>query len=252
MNNSKLIQAVRALMSVLILFCMSNVSAQTKDQWQFIVTPILWNASVSASLSDDNSAGDQSINPDYSFFTLDNLDDYLSLKLEARHNSSRHGRFSILIDSLRARYVDQSEGNIINLSIGTELGFAEVVAAYRLSETYRLELLGGIRYSFIDVDMQFIPGSKTDRSFSWTDPVIGLRYNYQMTDRWQLWLRGDIGGFDVSTQRMINTTAELQYLLNDSVSFSAGYRYLQIDFKEDDFLYDVNLKGVYLGVGIHF
>jgi outer membrane receptor protein involved in Fe transport len=232
---------------MLMLAAWSDVSAQAEDQWQFIVTPVLWNASVSASLSDDNSGGDQPINPDYRFFTLDNLDDYLALKFEARHS-----KFSILFDSLRARYSDQTERNIVNLSLATELGFAELVAAYRLSDRYSLELLGGVRYSFLDVDMQFLNRPETSQSFSWSDPVIGLRYRHPLTDNWQLWLRGDIGGFDVSTQRMINTTADLQYLFNDTVSFTVGYRYLQIDFKEDDFLYDVNLKGVYLGVGIHF
>ena len=165
---------------------------------------------------------------------------------------ARHRRFSLLFDSLRARYQDETERRFINLNLSTELGFIELVAAYQLSEKYKLDLLAGVRHSFLDVDMQLIPGTQIDYSFDWTDPVIGLRYNYLLTGKWQLWLRGDVGGFDVSTQRMINATANLQYLLNNYVSFSIGYRYLQIDFKEDDFLYDVNLKGVYLGVGIHF
>ena len=247
MNSSKTKHIIRPLIFILMIMFSSYQFAQAEEQWQFIVTPVLWNASVSASLSDDNSGGDQPINPDYRFFTLDNLDDYLALRFEARHS-----KFSILFDSLRARYSDQTERNIVNLRLATELGFAELVAAYRLSDRYSLELLGGVRYSFLDVDMQFLNRPETNRSFSWTDPVIGLRYSHPLTDNWQLWLRGDIGGFDVSTQRMINTTADLQYLFNDTFSFTVGYRYLQIDFKEDDFLYDVNLKGVYLGVGIHF
>jgi outer membrane receptor protein involved in Fe transport len=240
-------QISRFLIFTFLIFRLSDVSAQTTEQWQFTLTPILWNASVSASLSDDNSGGELPITPEYSFFTLDNLDDYLSLKFEARH-----GRYSILFDSLRARYADEIVRNITDINIGTELGFAELLAGYQLSEKYRVELIGGVRYSFLDVDMQFDPGPGTERSFNWTDPVIGLRYNHPLSDNWQLWLRADLGGFDVSTQRMINATADVQYMFNDYVSMTVGYRYLQIDFKEDDFLYDVNLKGAYLGLGIHF
>jgi len=228
------------------LLCSGSVNAQTSEQWQFVLTPVLWNASVSAKLSDDNSGGDQPINPDYRFFSLENLDDYISLQFEAKH-----GRFSLLFDSLRARYQDET-GTTPNLVIGSELGFVELAAGYQLFDKHKMELFGGVRRSFLDIDISLIPGSNRERSSSWTDPIIGLRYNYSFTKKWQLWLRGDVGGFDVGTQRMVNATANVQYIFNTYVSFTVGYRYLQIDFKEDDILYDVNLKGVYLGVGIHF
>jgi len=68
---------------------------------------------------------------------------------------------------------------------------------------------------------------------------------------WRLWLRGDVGGFGVGTQRSINAIANVQYIINQYVLFTVGYRYLGIDFKED-VLNDVRLKGVQLALGIHF
>ena len=85
-----------------------------------------------------------------------------------------------------------------------------------------------------------------------TDPLIGLRYHHPFSKKWHAWLRGDIGGFNVDTQRIINFTADMQYIINTYVSLSMGYRYLEIDFKEDDILYDVSLKGIQIGIGIHF
>ncbi|MFV9615534.1 MAG: YfaZ family outer membrane protein [Gammaproteobacteria bacterium] len=229
------------------LLCSGSVNALPSEQWQFVLTPVLWNASVSAKLSDENSGGGEPIRPDYNFFSLDNLDDYLSLKFAAKH-----GRFALLFDSLRARYQDETATNPVNLNIATDLGFVELAASYQLFDKHKLDLFGGVRRTFLDIDVIMSPFIDNKSSYSWTDPLIGLRYNYSFTKKWQLWLRGDVGGFDVATQRTVNATADIQYIINRYVSTTVGYRYLQIDFKEDDILYDVNLKGVYLGVGIHF
>ena len=235
------------LIFIFSFLCSGNVGAQSSEQWQFVLTPILWNASVTANLTDDNSGGNEPIRPDYNFFSLDNLDDYMSLQFDARH-----GRFGILFDSLRARYDDETATNRLNLSIGSELGFIELAVSYQLLERHKLDLYGGVRRTFLDIDIILSPFIDNKSSYSWTDPLIGLRYNYSLNNNWQLWLKGDIGGFEVATQRTINVIANMQYITNKYVSFTVGYRYLQIDFKEDDILYDVNLKGVYLGVGIHF
>lgn len=237
----------RWLILCLCLLFFKHANAETAEQWQFVLTPVLWNASVEAKLSDSGSGGNEPIRPDYNFFSLDNLSDYLSLKFEARH-----GRFSILFDSLRARYQDEAATNRLNLSVGTELGFVELVAGYQVLESHKLDLYGGVRHTFLDIDVKLSPFIDNKQSYSWNDPLVGLRYNYALNDSWQLWLQGDIGGFEVATQRTVNAMANVQYIINNTISLTVGYRYLQIDFKEDDILYDVNLKGVYLGVGIHF
>ncbi len=244
----------RNLLVSLSLLCSINVNAGTAEQWQFSITPVLWNASVKAQLTDNNGGGGEPVNSDYNFFSLENLSDYLSLQAEAKH-----GRFSLLFDSLRARYQDDAAGKFINLDVSTELGFIELAAAYQLSDKYKLDLTAGVRRTFLDVMADFkigaggtFPAINEQSSSSWNDPIIGLRYNYLLSDNWQLWLRGDVGGFGVGTKRSINALANAQYIFNDYVSFIVGYRYLEIDFKEEDVLQEVKLKGVYLGVGMHF
>ncbi len=230
------------------------VGAETADQWQFSLTPVLWNASVKASLNDSGGGGDQPVNPDYHFFTLDNLDNYMSLQFEAKR-----GRFALLFDSLRARYQDDRAGRLTNLNVSTELGFIELAIAYQLSEQYRLDFIAGVRRTFLDINIDLVPGSiglipsiDTQNESSWADPVIGLRYNYLISENWQLWLRGDVGGFGVATQRSMNATANVQYIINQHISFAVGYRYLDIDFKEEDVLHNVQLKGMQMALGIHF
>jgi len=164
-----------------------------------------------------------------------------------------------VFDSLRARYQDERAGRLTNLNVSTELGFIELAAAISFLININWILFAGVRRTFLDINIDLVVGStgripsvNKQNPSSWIDPIIGLRYNYSIAENWQLWLRGDVGGFGVGTQRSINATANVQYIINQYISFAVGYRYLGIDFKEDDVLNDVKLKGVQLALGIHF
>ncbi len=163
--------ASRWLIVCFSLLCSAYVNAEISKQWQFSLTPVLWNASVTAGLNDNGSGGDQPINPDYRFFTLDNLDKYMSLKFEAKR-----GSYALLFDSLRARYQDERAGRFTNLNVSTELGFIELAVAYQLSDKYKLDFIGGVRRTFLDVTVDLLPGSAAlipsvtkQNSSSWAD-----------------------------------------------------------------------------------
>lgn len=232
------------------LLCISK-PVTADEKWDFEITPILWNASVDANLNDGNSGGDQPINPDYSFFTLDNLDSYLSLKAEANR-----GRFGLLFDSLRAEYQDETTDSPVYFSIGTKLGFIELSARYQLLERYKLDLFAGVRQSFLDIDTTLRvlqrPGASNTRSFEWTDPILGLRYTHAFNQKWMARIKGDYGVFDTGSEKTWQLSADMLYQMNQRISFLIGYRYLYIKFQEEDLLYDVALDGLQLGLGIHF
>lgn len=246
----KLITISWLLLSITLPFS-NHAYADSTEGWSFVLTPVLWNASVDATLSDGDGGGDLPIDPDYRFFTLENLDDYMSLKLEANH-----GRIGFLFDGLRARYQDGTSNTIANFTVGTELGFLKAAARYQLFDEHKLDLIAGVQHSYLDIDQTLTPvsrpGSTTRYSYDWNDPLIGFRYQYPISQKWLVWLRGNMGGFNASTQRIIDLSTDIQYLINSTISFTIGYRYLKIDFKEDDVLYDVALDGVYMGLGIHF
>ena len=46
--------------------------------------------------------------------------------------------------------------------------------------------------------------------------------------------------------------AGLGYNFNEDYSFVAGYRYMVIDYKKDDFLFDVAISGPMIGLVIRF
>ena len=224
---------------------------KAEDGWQFEITPVIWNASVDLNFSDENSGGDIPISPDYNFFTLENLDSYLSLKAEANH-----GRYGLLVDSLKARYEDETTDSPVYFSTATELGFIELSARYQLVESDRLDLIAGARQAFLDIDTTLRilqrPGRVETRSYDWVDPILGLRYLHSFNPKWTARIRGDFGIFDTGSDKTQQLSTDILYQMNTRISFLIGYRYLYIKFTEDDLLYDTTLYGLQLGLGIHF
>ena len=237
--------------SLLLVSLLVTTPVTAEEEWQFEITPVIWNASVDVNMSDGDSGGEIPINPDYSFFTLDNLDSYLSLKAEANH-----GRYGLLFDSLKARYEDETTDSPVYFSVGTELGFIELSARYQLTENYNFDIIAGVRQAFLDIDTTLRilerPGKLETRSYDWVDPMFGLRYLHPFNKKWTAKIRGDLGIFDTGSEKTHQLSADMLYQMNPRISFLVGYRYLYIKFTEDDLLYDTTLYGLQLGLGIHF
>jgi hypothetical protein len=44
----------------------------------------------------------------------------------------------------------------------------------------------------------------------------------------------------------------LSYRRGETLSAEIGYRYMDIEFSEDDFSYNVTMQGLFIGLGIWF
>jgi len=87
------------------------------------------------------------------------------------------------------------------------------------------------------------------------DPIFGLRYRWQMSDKWSVTLYGDAGG---------GANADLTWqglgLVNfqpwKHVSFSLGYRALYWDYETgsgvDRFEWDVTMHGPIIGINFNW
>lgn len=97
-----------------------------------------------------------------------------------------------------------------------------------------------------------LPDSPVAASKAWVDPFVGFRGQFQLWENWHLVGRGDIGGFGVSSELTWNVYGALGVQLNDRTTAELGYRYLHIDYRSGGFLYDMAIKGPYLGLRIEF
>ena len=228
---------------------LNQAVAANTSPWIYEIRPYLWNVSFDGTTS--SGGNDFPVDVDYSFFTLDNLDNVFSLAFEANN-----GRFGILFDSLQAGYSDATSNLLFDARLDVDLGYLEAAVSYKPAGFSHIDIIGGIRYIFIDAQFYLQPKITPDRTveehYTWTDPVVGLRLQETLGKNWFYELRGDIGGFGVSSDMTLNLLGTVGFSFNKNIAAELGYRYVSIDFKEDDFLYDVSMYGLVIGLGIYF
>lgn len=91
-----------------------------------------------------------------------------------------------------------------------------------------------------------------EQSRWWIDPIVGLRGQVNFT-RWLFAAaQADAGGFGAGSQITWNTQATLGVNFSRNIALEAGYRYMYIDYNKDNFLYNVNMPGVFAGLIFKF
>ena len=224
----------------------SLVAEQNDQSIEYEFTPYLWAASIDGTLA---VGGDSSppIDSGYNFFSLDNLDGVASATFTARGD-----KWGFLFDYLYVAFEDTLlEGSVLQLKPRLEGRIIEFAATYQPSYINDFLFIGGIRSQDIEVELTFLNRTPQD-SVDWIDPFVGVIYSPALTNRMSLSLRGDIGGFGIESDRALNAEAMLRYQLSKTFSFKFGYRYLEVEFKDNDFIYDISLDGFLFGLGIRF
>ena len=221
----------------------STAGAQVPDSsgWSFTITPYLWAAGL-----DGNTAADgvgSEIDTGYSFLSLDNLDLTLAAAVEARK-----GRWAVLLDALYVDFSDDVDRPGVSAAADLSGGFVETSAAYPAVHVRGLDVVFGMRYVALESKVQLTPGPSASARKSWLDPLIGARYQHEFNDRWSVNLRGDVGGFGVASELTTNVSAVFGLRLTDAMTLRFGYRVLQMDFEEDQFVLDATAQGYVVGL----
>jgi hypothetical protein len=126
---------------------------------------------------------------------------------------------------------------------------------YRAVEgTTSVDLMLGARYVNLEPELTLsggvAPGRSVSGDASWWDGFVGSRVLYRPDDRWSIVGHGDVGtgGPDLSWQVFVAGA----YDFNEVVSLRFGYRYLNLDYDNGSFVYDMATAGPFLGVGFRF
>jgi hypothetical protein len=89
-------------------------------------------------------------------------------------------------------------------------------------------------------------------SKDWVDPFIGFRAQWNITRQLFLAARADIGGFGISSDLVYQLQGTLGVNLSRQVFVEAGWRYLNTDYTDGGFTYDVVQSGAFMGFGLRF
>ena len=113
------------------------------------------------------------------------------------------------------------------------------------------QLLAGARYLDITADLELrilTPQEpktiKESMSGNVWDGVVGIRGFYNLTDRWFLPYRLDIGTGDSDFTWHVLTGVGYKF---DTFKLVAGYRYMEWDFGDDSALDDLQVSGPIIG-----
>jgi hypothetical protein len=124
------------------------------------------------------------------------------------------------------------------------------------SPAVAVEPFFGARSLIDDITFTLEPGGSHRPEISFIAPVIGLRTFWDITDRFNLRIEGDYGGFHVDgLEQTWNFLALAGYRFkprkNLDINVFAGYRYLSIEYEKVAAI-NVDLKGPLLGVALEF
>ena len=245
--------SMRSAAGVLIVVLGGPALAQ-QDGWSFAVSPYLWAPGATSSV-------------ETRFGTLHadaSIDDVISATDFAFMGAfeARYGPWSLIADLV---YSDLTERNdtpfgvlFSEARVDSELTMATFYGGYRLLEDDRVavDLLGGARAVWLDIDVALEPGALRARSFglngSWVDPVVGARARFAVTDRWFATALADIGGFGLGSDLSWQAVATVGYQINDRWSVQGGWRQIGIEKEIEGRDIDLDLGGPVLGVTARF
>lgn len=107
-----------------------------------------------------------------------------------------------------------------------------------------------IKYVDASIDMRDNNGVSESESVAVPVPTIGLRGRIAIADF--LGVVGRAGYMEYDDNSFFDVDAQVEFSPLPLVGLFAGYRYLDVDIDEDDFMIDASFKGPYAGALIRF
>ena len=212
--------------------------SQTEDQTEaagtdpegkaltFIVSPYVWIPNVSGNIGVGSSDGQ---------FVLD-TGDLLDLfefggliRGEVRHRSGWGVSVDYMFADLGAG-VDIVIGDV-DADINASILEATLVRRVEL-DSGSLDLYGGIRRWDAEIQADITTpffSTTVATGDRWVDPIIGARYQHQLSPRWKILGQADVGGFGMSSDFTWNVAAGASYEAWSNTSFQFVYRVLDVD-----------------------
>ena len=141
---------------------------------------------------------------------------------------------------------------LLDVSLDLKNVIGEVDVFFQPDTAPTLRFLAGVRaYSVkqtVTIEGRELPAASTVV----VDPILGAYGTWKLTDSWDFELRGDIGGFGMSSEFTYQVMALFHWDINESLAIPFGYRVLGHQIKQDEILMDMRMAGMVLGLDIRF
>lgn len=251
------VPSIKPLSLLIGAICLGPVSASAEelttnknDQWHFELKPLyLWFLSMEGDTTMPSSEGDSG---GTSNFDEGELTSAFSLHFEAGK-----GDWTVFTDYLYGQYT-AADINIssspIQGSSELTMHLAELGVTYRVLDDswYRVELLGGVRYMYVENKFDFNTeklDSLSAKDNLW-DGFGGIRLKGILNDSISATVRADVGGG--SSDLVWNVAALVDWKFKHCGSAYAGYRVLDYTVSKEALGLNLQAKGPVIGLSFYW
>ncbi len=251
------------------------------DPLHFVFAPYVWIAGITG----DVAIGRAETEVDASF--TDILEGTDKIYGALGHFELGRGRWAVFFDATWMHMeVEEERGLIgeadVEFGVVSEMGVFEFGGSWTLASgvldqdtpstpprAWHVDALAGGRVMLIDLELEAAAdtpgpilggeGRSRDRDQDWTEPFIGLRGGFDISENWRVQARGDIGGFGIGSDFAWQVIALVGYdfqMLGLESTFFFGYRALGEDYTDgegtDRYAWDTVMHGPILGLAMRF
>ncbi|MBN2629888.1 MAG: hypothetical protein JXR75_05050 [Rhodobacteraceae bacterium] len=116
-----------------------------------------------------------------------------------------------------------------------------------------VDAMGGLRAWRLDGQVSVpLAGISVAPTADFVDPILALRVNTPLADRWSLLGYLDAGGFGVGSDLTYQAAVTANYKMNDNLYLSAGWRHLYVDYSDGGTKFKGAMTGPLLGATWRF
>jgi hypothetical protein len=233
-----------------------------KSRWEFVIAPYFYFPKIS---------GDVTIKgvPAHVYMPMSDVLQNLTFTGQV-HLEAWRDRWGLFLDTVYVNLSADAQGIAGSGDVGFQMWAVEFGGLYRFAKwplgkdektALTMEAMVGGRYWNIlgTFDLAIpLAGVFVDTSGrkEWIDPFVGVRMRLDLSDKFSVSLRGDVGGFDVGSKFTYNAVGLVGYNISRVVSIWLGYRVLGVDYESgsglNKFKLDVNFYGPITGIIFRF
>jgi hypothetical protein len=173
-------------------------------------------------------------------------------------SQARFGRFLLNGDLLWIRLSDGRalpfpglSAESVDVRVGQFVWTSKI--GYRLIDrmNFKADANIGVRYWHLGQTLNFNPsvlGVNINRSESWADIVLGGRVEVPLGPKTSITALGDVGGWNATAKLDYQFAGLLNFKISPKWTISPGYRYLFVDYRTRNSIYNMVTPGAVIGL----
>jgi hypothetical protein len=237
----------------------ADAGASESDRWQLTIEPYMWTPQLGGSVT----VNDVKTKVKFDLTDYFNIIDEIKMILMGKFTIQKD-RFAIFYDGMYAKLEDEinsgGSAEITSKQLIQELGGSFEVADWAVGgvtkENLRFDVLGGARHIYLRSEGTAANplgmSHEADKTRQWVDPFIGGKLTLALTEKTSVSLRGDVGGFGVSSGFIWNGELLLKHFFNKNWFTTMGYRGMNTDYEDGSFKYQIDYYGPVTSMGCTF